>query len=359
MTLQPQPTRQKVRQFHRFWQRAATDRPLLGLRLHSYYPLQTFQGGPRSGEVHPEQLHAEDYLADFERLQRQYDRSFGDEIHAASAYYGVPWLEAILGCEVHIQGESMWAEPALLDWGQLGDISFSADNPWYLKLLELTEETAQYFGNRLPTGPPLLRGPADIAAALRGNAQFCLDLIDEPEMMRTLLEVCAETYIQVTKGILANCPRWQAGYVEPIRHVWAPGPTVETQVDVSSLISPTHYRENLRPSDARVLQSFAYIYLHLHASSLHILDDVLAIDPLAAIELSLDVGGPGPTVYLDEFRKILNHKPLILQGVFAVEELVELWHALPHEGLYILTVVEDVEQGNELLASTYAAVAGY
>ncbi len=351
-------TQRKVARFANFWQRTPAERPILGLRLHSYYPLETFRGGPRKGYVRPDMLRAEDFIPDFERLQAQYDQSMGDEIHAASAYYGIPWLEAILGCPVEIRGASMWAEPCLVDWSTLNEIRFDPENPWFLKLLELTEETAQYFAGEIPVGPPLLRGPADIAAAIRGNATFCMDLLDNPDRVSELLNICTAAYIELTQALLAKCPKWFNGFVEPIRHVWAPGRTVETQVDVSSLISPAHYRKAIKSYDAEVLKAFDFIYIHLHGSSRHILDEVLSIEPLAAIEFSLDVGGPSVLEFHDEIQKILEHKPLILQGVFSAEDLLWLCKTFPSEGFYIFIVVDSLEQGNKLLNEVFE-VCGY
>jgi hypothetical protein len=267
-------------------------------------------------------------------------------------------LEAILGCEVEIRGASMWAEPCLEDWSALAEMRFDPANLWFQKLLELTEETARHFAGALPVGPPLLRGPADVAAAIRGNAAFCMDLLDNPDQVRALLDLCTATYIQVTEALLAKCPRWQQGFVEPIRHSWAPGPTVETQVDVSSLLSPAHYREFIKPYDAEVLQTFEFSYIHLHGSSRHILDAVLSIEALAAIELSLDVGGPPVTDFEPEIQKILAHKPLILQGVFTLEDLLWLCKTFPPNGFYIFSVVDSVDQGNKLLSEVFE-VGGY
>jgi hypothetical protein len=339
----------KIERFRRFWKREATDRPILGLRMHTYHPLVTFQGGPRSGHISPDKLKAQDYFADFERLQRMYDQSIGDEIHAACAFYGVPWLEAILGCPVEIRGGSMWAERYLYDWEKLDEIKFRDDNAWFLKLIELTEETQKYFNGRIPVGPPLLRGPADIAAALRGTEQFCIDLITEPDHVMRLLDICTDTYIQVAKALETRFPTWMGGFLEPIRHTWAPGFTVETQVDVASLISPKHYHQFIRSRDAKVLRSFEYCYIHLHASSLHILDDVLSIDPLAALEVSLDIGGPRACEFIEQYQKILSQTSLVLQGVLTAQEIVELCTLLPSEGFYILALVDNPEEGNKLL----------
>ncbi len=351
----------KLERFKRFWQQAPTDRPVLGLRLKSYFPMRDFKGGPHSGGVTPEQLKAEDYFDDYEHLYAMYTQAIGDQIYVASACRGVPWLEAILGCEIEAGTDTMWARPRLSDWAELDTIRFDPGNPWFLRLLEITEEVVEYSGGRFPVGMPLLRGPGDIASALRGVNDFCLDVVSEPDKLGVLLDVCADAYLQVTRTLFERCTRWQDGYFEQIRHLWAPGYCCQTQADVSSLLSPHHYRELLLPRDARVLGTYDYCFIHLHSSSRHVLDDILGIHPLAAVQLSADVGGPGPLDLFDDFKKVLAKTSLIVQvdgKESSPAEIIQLCRRLPLEGLYILVRADSLEEGNAFLDEVFGML-GY
>jgi len=359
--MMPPKVEDKLERFRRFWQRAPTDRPVLGLRLKSYFPMRDFKGGPHSGIVNPDHLKAEDYFDDYERLYAMYRRAIGDQIYVASACRGVPWLEAILGCEIEAGTDTMWTRPRLNDWTELDTIRFDPSNPWFLKLLETTEEVVKYSNGRFPVGMPLLRGPGDVASALRGVNNFCLDIVSEPDKLKVLLDVCTDTYIQVTRALFERCTQWQGGYFEQLRHLWAPGRCCQTQADVSSLLSPDHYREFLLPKDAQVLCTYRYCFIHLHTSSLHILDEVLGIDPLAAIQLSLDVGGPKPFDLLGDLKKVLARTLLILQvdgRESSPDEIVQLCECLPSEGLYILVLADSLEEGNTFLEEVFGTL-GY
>ncbi len=345
--------KEKIIRQRRFWKRATTDRPMIGIRMHTLHPLETFKGGPHSGIITADQLHAEDYFADYERLQQMYSQSLGDEIHGAAPFNGIPWSEAILGCQISVTGYSMWAGSFLHDWSQLGRISFDDHNIWFLKLMEMYDDTNRHFKRKMPVGPPLLRGPGDMASAIRGNDQFCMDLIQAPEKITELMRICSETYLRISQALIDRSTPWNGGYIGQFNHIWAPGPVVRTQSDVSTLISPKHYRELIYPWDVKLLGTFKYIYIHLHASSIHIIDAVSTIRPLAAIQLTLDVGGPKPTDLIDTFRKILSNTPLILQGYMNSEEIVQLSELLPSEGLYILTIVDTLEEGNQLLMDVH------
>jgi hypothetical protein len=273
----------------------------------------------------------------------------------------VPWLEAILDCEIEAGTDTMWAKPHLKDWADLDTIGFDPGNLWFLKLLEVTDEVVEYSGGRFPVGMPLLRGPGDVASALRGVNNFCLDVVSEPDKLGALLDVCAETYLQVTRALFEKCTQWQGGYFEQLRHLWAPGYCCQTQADVSSLLSPDHYRELLLPRDARVLGTYDYCFIHLHSSSRHVLDDILGINPLAAVQLSADVGGPGPLELLEDFEKVLARTRLIIQAdgnESSPAEIVQLCRRLPPEGFYILVRADSLEEGNAFLEEVFGTL-GY
>ena len=64
----------------------------------------------------------------------------GDLFHTESALYEIPWMEAIVECEIHAGAdEAMWAKPTLGP-GYAGkeQIIPDDDNLWLAKLLDLT-----------------------------------------------------------------------------------------------------------------------------------------------------------------------------------------------------------------------------
>jgi len=346
----------KLERFGRFWRRAPTDRPALGLRLKSYFPMQDFAGLPQAGAITPEDLTIEHHFEDCDRLCALYDQALGDQIYVASAFRGVPWMEAILGCAIEASPSSMWARPALADWSDLHSIEFRADNPWFLKLLELTAQLVHYAGGRFPVGMPLLRGPSDVAAALRGTETFCTDLLSEPANVQALLDICTDAYLEVTGALFETCGTWHGGTCEQIRHIWAPGRCCQTQADVSSMLSARHYRRFIRPCDARVLHAYDYAFIHMHTSSLHVLDDILAIEPLAAVQLSVDVGGPRPDQMLEPIKRVLAKTALILQvdgKDYNADDVVWLCERLPAAGFYIMVLGHGLEKANGLAEEVF------
>jgi hypothetical protein len=65
----------------------------------------------------------------------------------------------------------------------------------------------------------------------------------------------------------------------------------------------------------------------------------------SAIQVSLDTGSTRYTVHdlVPVFARILQEKPLFIQGRMTSRELDELLERLPHRGLYISTVAPSAD----------------
>ena len=84
---------------------APVERPLIGAWLGGYFPAQQFPHGT-AGWREGQALSARDIVlapfeADYEDLFQLHQDMEDDFIYFGSAYWGIPWLEAILGCAVH------------------------------------------------------------------------------------------------------------------------------------------------------------------------------------------------------------------------------------------------------------------
>ena len=87
-----------------------------------------------------------------------------------------------------------------------------------------------------------MRGPLDVLAAMRTPQQMCLDLIEQPEEVRGLLGELTELWIAVGRAVLEVIPPFHGGYLGRMG-MWAPGPAITPQNDVSTLLSPQTYGE--------------------------------------------------------------------------------------------------------------------
>jgi len=228
-----------------------------------------------------------------------------------------------------------WAEPFFEAGADPGGLR--PDGRWLARLDAFVDFLAARAEGRCPVGQPLMRGPVDMMAAALGHEPMCLAFVEAPAWADAFLGVCAEVFIETARRRLAHTPRFEGGYVSGYG-IWASGSVVRTQVDNATLLSPEVYRERVLPHDRRVIEAFDYPLIHLHSCCLHVVDDLLKVEALRAIQVSIDhPGGPLASEVMPVFRKILREKPLIVTGPVTGAELREL-EALDPPGRLCLRV---------------------
>ena len=156
------------------WSFPSTIRFLLGQRI-SFAPLSSVAGLPVNRALVPEDFPVDDYVRDSQQLFERHEACGGDFIWSGSAFWGIPWLEAALGCPIiadHTTGSISSRKPA--SFVGPGSIpSFSTENPWVVKTREFLEKLAEGSGGRWPIGTTRMRGIADLLMALYGVKNSC------------------------------------------------------------------------------------------------------------------------------------------------------------------------------------------
>jgi hypothetical protein len=325
-----------LRRHRAFWGCEAVERPLVGVSRYAYFPLEDFDLGVEAGPFLPEMLDPESLLPQYERMFADGGLYMGDFLWAASPLWGLPWLEAIIGCPVEVSKDyaTLWARHCYPDLGAVPDLRLFPDNPWFQKLLEFTRLLARHSQDLYPLATPLLRGPVDLLAALVGSEQLVLATYDIPERVQQLAEQCAEIFVAVARAQFDLLPPFHGGYSQ-LQHIWAPGSTVMTQQDAALFFTPKKYRELLLPADRLILKSFEYTIMHLHSTVLHTLDDLLALDELACLQIVVDPAGPPVEALLPTFKKVQACKPLVIFADLNARELDLILNTLSPRGLCV------------------------
>jgi hypothetical protein len=327
----------------RYWRSEPVDRPLFGVCREGAFFLQPFlelgvSDGPLTYPAVPE---PQSFIPiDYEKnlAGGPFD---GDLFWVAKPPRAIPWMEAILGCEVNVSSGSkaITARPP----AQLPDLAaIDLDtNPWLNLMNGFTTALAAYFGQRCPVGQTLMRGPSDMMAALLGQ-DFYTGLIDHAEKMKMLAQQCTEIWIRVLQSQYQNIPRYQGGYVSGTSGLWAPGKLAFYQEDAGGTISTAMYRRFFFECDAAIAAAFDYSLLHLHSASLHILGAVLEIPKLNAVNVVVDPSGPTVDALIADLRRIQKAgKALHLHGDLSEQEIEHVKENLSPDGLCIWIVREE------------------
>lgn len=330
--------RRALQQHAAWWRREA----LLVARVPSA-PLSDLWLPLVDGATASEDLEVRPEMLDLDRLAGEPlepgDLGFdGDRIHAAAPYARIPWLEAILGCRIHatIKSGSMRAQSFVHDWSQWRGTAGWQESPWLAALVGLIERLVAGSNGRRAVTHTLMRGPVDLAEAVLGPELTAFSVLEHPRELRAFLEQVTEVFLGVLDAQMSQVPALAGGYVNPFG-VWAPGRIVRTQCDASAILSARQYKEWFLPYDQRICAAVDWSIIHLHSGSLHTVDVLMEVERPQAIQVTLDPPPSGPPALelIPVFRRILQGKPLVVDGYLTEDEIQRLLDVLPHDGLYI------------------------
>jgi len=342
----------KIERYRRFWAREPMERPLIGFSLKTWFPMYEFAASRAWTQFEyltPDMIHPEDHIGDQERLLREGEVIDDDILRGACPSEAVQWLPPMLGAPLRILGESTLSPDLDLPWRELEGLSLDHGNPWFQKYLEFIRVLVKASRGRYPISHGTMSGPSDVAAILRGHSNMALDFYDAPERVAKLFYSVQEIFRQVLEAQWSITPLFHGGYFDAQYQLWAPGPIVRMQEDATGLFSPTLYRTLLQPVDREWGRHYGCSFMHLHSTSMFLLDAILEVEEIAAFEVNRDVSGPPLEVMIPFYRMIQDAgRPLLVRGSFTPAELDEMLGALSPAGLYLYIMVQNLAEVERL-----------
>ncbi|MCX6168465.1 MAG: hypothetical protein NTX65_03935 [Ignavibacteriales bacterium] len=340
-----------------FWSLKNVKSPLIaftvgaGLDSWSYWQYnKAAQSLLNRGEIKPDDINPADFVEDQLRYLELSEQINDDVCRSAMPLASVPWMEAILGCPIFSTEASMKSKEINDNIDSLELVPLNADNLWVKKYFDFIRVYENAFSKNYPVAQSILRGPSDLACALVGAENSAIALLDNPEAMHNLLGYLTDQLERFLKMQIGIIPKFHDGYVIGQYEIWAPEPAIRIQEDFSTLYSPELYNEFLKPLDIRLAGISNYTLIHLHSSSLHLIDHFLEVSTIRAFQITKD---PGTTILKDilpALHKIQEAgKPLIVKGQFDKEDFDQLKNQLSVRGLCLQPVVKSLTEAKELL----------
>lgn len=346
-------TAERIELHRAFWAREEQPYPIAAFRVApDFFFSRHFAAAAEllvpGKTITPDMLEVERFLPDYERMFAESEAIGQDAFWTAEPYTGIPWMEAILGCEVRAGDASFTSEHWLTSLDQLDRVRLDPENPWLLKYLEFTRALVQLSTGRFPIGMPIMRGPSDMVGAIMGQTEMVFALEDEPERMKDFFLRVAGAYRSVVDAQNALVPDFRGGTALGFYHVYCPGPSIWYQEDLSAIMSPAMYREFLAEPERRICARKDHTAIHLHPASFFILDELLVKDDLKAIEVNKDVGGPSVAEMIPYLRKIQTKKSLILWGDLDEADIRLVKRELSMRGLFLHVTAPSVDAAKRL-----------
>ena len=339
----------KIDGYKAFWNRDDVKRPLVGFSLVGWFPLEEFSAATAWGAaayLTPEMIQPEAFLEDHLRMLREGEAVDDDVIRGACpGQVAIPWLPGMLGSKARILPHNVLGEEQRLSWGEALAVRLDHDNPWFRKYLDFAEALVRAAAGRFPVSHSAELGPADLHALLRGHTASILDLADEPGRSAALLWRLAEIFREVTEAIWKRLPLFHGGYFDAQYSLWAPGPIIRMQEDASAVYSPALFRKFVQPVDRMLAGHFANSFIHLHSTSMFLLDAFLEIGEIQCFEVNNDALGPPVKEMVPHFRRVQDAaKPLLIRGSFTTGEMRLLMDSLAPRGLFLNIMVKSMKE---------------
>jgi hypothetical protein len=192
------------------------------------------------------------------------------------ANYGIGILASLFGAEIHVVEDNMpWVQPVGPDRLEQALAHGAPDRD--RGLLPRVIETMAYYREALAPYPKCsralritqtdLQGPFDIAAQLWGGEIFTA-FQDRPDLLRDLLELIGQTYVEVCREIAAASTA-QVGEECIALHFTVCRGSCLLKDDSSIMLSPRTYAAFIRPANERVLEALGGGGIHWCGSGQH------------------------------------------------------------------------------------------
>jgi hypothetical protein len=288
--------------------------------LDAEYQIDTFVKS-----IHGKVFHGETFPVYFPNL--------GPDAYAA--FYGSP-LEF---------GEvTSWSVPIVRDWSDIAQLQLDFNNEYFRKVEQLTCCALERCQGKFLVGYTDLHPGLDCVAAWRDPQQFCLDLMDAPEMVHQLAELAVQDFGRIYDHFDAILKSNQQLSVS-----WMGIPSFGRMhipsCDVSTLISKDHYIEFGLPLLEREVRGMDHNIFHMDGKGVaRHLDAILSVPEVHAIQWVQGVGDDQPIMQWLPFIKQLQARKVPTIVDLHKSELEGFLDAMEPEGLYLWVAAENEQE---------------
>ena len=340
---------EKTAEIYRQFYRRENKRKIFGFFIENEYPLFRYRAAeklPQGRALKPGDFCVDDYLQDYDRLYELHKSCGGDTVYAASAFWGIPWLEAIMGCEIYANHETGSISAQKTE--NLNPV-FDEKNEWVQLCGEFLEKAKKHSQNRYPLATTRMRGVSDLLAVMYGQDDLIYEMYDNPEKIKASAEKICKLFIDFAKFQLQFIKDDFFGMCGSFYYnVLSPYPTVWHQEDSVALLSPELYEQFIEPWDREIVKQLPSVIMHQHPTGYLAYQKYLDMG-MTALELHIDEGGVRAQELNNVYREICAKRPLIIWGKLTKEDLDFVFDKLPSEGIAVIQCVDSPQQAKALL----------
>jgi hypothetical protein len=248
---------------------------------------------------------------------------------------------AFHGLELEYGEVTSWIRHTIHDWDDLGDLKFSRDNEYFQGIENLTRVALEKCPGLFLVGYTDLHGSLDCVMDWRDPQQLCLDLVDNPQKVHTMLRIANENFLpvfdhydEVLKAHGQLSVTWMGIPSRGKMHI--------PSCDFTAMTSTEAFCEFYFPTLLTEVRHMTHNIFHVDGMGvLRHLDHILSVPEIQAIQWVQGVGDDLPIMqWLDVIRRIQAAGKGVVVDL-QLDELESFIDALDPRGLYLCIAVEE------------------
>ncbi len=304
LTLKPELAR-SLQRFEAWWHGQIVDRPPVTLSVKAARP---YRGPSGEGMTHRQRALDVEFSVEA-ALARLAQRDYpGDALPIYMPNVGPELMSTPFGCQLEFGPHTSWSVPTihdLADWQAMIDAAPNFDNLYWRTVETMTRLALQRGRGHCLVGISDLHGNLDILGGLREPQALCMDLIDDPDLIRRAMHHACDAFVTGYDRLWALLR--EAG--QPAT-TWTTflhnGPAYVPSCDFWCMLSDDMARDLVIPAILREMRPLQRSIFHLDGpQALRHLDLLLDLPQLDAVQWVYGAG-QGPALrWLDVYRRCL------------------------------------------------------
>lgn len=255
----------------------------------------------------------------------------------------------MLGGDVEFGDVTTWAKHMLQSPSEYKNIQFTMENEYFKKLEEMTKYALSRCKGKYLVGYTDIHSGADAADALRGTQELLMDMYDEPEKTKKLVEKCGENFGTVFNHF--NKMLKDAGQPSV---TWINIPSFDTfhipGTDLGAMLSEDMYNEYILPEVEKEVKYAKHNVFHVDGKGVaRHLDQLLEIKEICGYQWVQGMGADEPIMqWVPLIKKIQDKRKGIVVDL-KPSELDAFMEAVNPYGIYLCMDVADEEQQKAII----------
>ncbi len=322
--------------FEAWWERRLLDRPPVSLHVKNPHP-RVVPVPPPSADLRERWMDVS-YNVDRAIAALQAGIYPGDSFPAWHPNIGPELTGTLFGCDLEFSERTSWSIPIvhdIEDWHKVLETEPDFDNAYWRTIEQMTDLAIGRCHERFIVALPDLHGNYDILASLREPEALCLDMVDDPELMRRVGRHVADGFVAAFQRIQKRV--LDAGFPST---TWTrylhDGPAYVPSCDFWIMVGPEPAREMILPDIRREIEPLERSIFHLDGpQALRHLDLLLEIDELDAVQWVYGAGGGRAGDWIEVYRRIQDAGKSMQVIARDPEDALTVFRALKPEGVWL------------------------